>query len=395
MSHHVVVLGGGFAGVEAAIHLRKAGLRVTLVSARDYLYMYPVSIWVPTREVEFEDVCVPLAELADKHGFELVVEEVQRIDPGAQIVHTTLSTIPFEYLIVAFGGAKLKPKGVEHTLSLCGAPEQSTQLRDRLDALIAKGEGRIAVGFGGNPKDSSAVRGGPAFEFIFNVHKLLKDKGVRDRFELTFFAPMPKPGIRMGEDAYGAMEGMFERMGIKKHFGVPITAFEADGVRFKDDTFIPADLTMFIPAGSGHPVIEASGLPVNEAGFVRINDHCEVDHNYYDSPDKYPIFAVGDVAALEGPDWRAKQGHVAEVMARVAAENIVHMVQGREDRVGYQEHVSILCVMDTGDGAAFVYRDDHKASMTPLPWVGHWLKKGWGWYWRNSKKGKIPRLPGM
>jgi sulfide:quinone oxidoreductase len=296
---------------------------------------------------------------------------------------------------VAMGGAKLKPKGVEHTLSLCGAPEQSIQLRDRLDALIAKGEGKIAVGFGGNPKDSSAVRGGPAFEFIFNVHKLLEDKGLRDKFELTFFAPMPKPGIRMGEEAYAAVEGMFERLDIHKRFGVPIAGFEPEGVRFGDGSLLESDLVMFIPAGTGHPVVVKSGLPLNEAGFIRINDYCEVDHNFYESPDKYPIFAVGDVAALDGPDWRAKQGHVAEVMARVAADNIIHMINGRADREGYEAHVNIMCVMDTGDGAAFVYRDNHKASMIPLPWVGHWLKKGWGWYWRNSKQGKIPRLPGM
>lgn len=395
MNEHVVVLGGGFAGVEAAIQLRKAGLRVTLVSARDYIYMYPVSIWIPTREVDFADVCVALPELSKKHGFELVVEPVQQINPAERTVVTKHQTLAFDFLIVAIGGAKLKPKGVEHTLSLCGAPEQSIELRDQLDALIERGSGKIAVGFGGNPKDSSAVRGGPAFEFIFNVHKRLKDKGVRDAFELTFFAPMPKPGIRMGEDAFAAVGSMFERTNIHKRFGVPIAGFDAQGVRFTDDTRLDADLIMFIPAGTGHPVVQTSRLPVNDAGFIRINNYCEVDHNFYDAPDKYPIFAVGDVAALDGPDWRAKQGHLAEAMARCAAQNIIHMVNGRDDREGYEEHVNIMCVMDTGDGAALVYRDDHHATMTPLPWVGHWLKKGWGWYWRNSKKGKIPRLPGM
>ncbi len=49
------------------------------------------------------------------------------------------------------------------------------------------------MGFGGNPKDPSNVRGGPAFEVLFNVHNELKKKGIRDNFELTFFAPMEKP----------------------------------------------------------------------------------------------------------------------------------------------------------------------------------------------------------
>ncbi len=35
----------------------------------------------------------------------------------------------------------------------------------------------------------------------------------------------------------------------------------------------------------------------------------------------------------------------------------------------------VICVMDSGDGAAFVYLDDKKAGMIPIPVVGHWLKK--------------------
>ena len=40
-------------------------------------------------------------------------------------------------------------------------------------------------------------------------------------------------------------------------------------------------------------------------------------------------------------------------------------------------------------------RDDKRAFMLPLPIIGHWLKKMWGWYCRNSKLGRIPRIPGM
>jgi sulfide:quinone oxidoreductase len=50
MMKNVLVLGGGFAGLEVAIFLRKYGFDVTLISERDYLYIYPTSIWVPTGE---------------------------------------------------------------------------------------------------------------------------------------------------------------------------------------------------------------------------------------------------------------------------------------------------------------------------------------------------------
>jgi len=55
-----IVLGGGFAGVEAAIRLRKYGYKVTLVSDRDYLFVYPISIWVPTKKLSFEDAQINL-----------------------------------------------------------------------------------------------------------------------------------------------------------------------------------------------------------------------------------------------------------------------------------------------------------------------------------------------
>lgn len=394
--HKVLILGGGFGGLETAICLRREGMHVTLVSERDYFFIYPTSIWIPTGESAFSDVCIPLEELKTAHGFELIIDEVTAIRSKEKKVQLKNGgDLDYEYLVVAIGAGKMNHPGIENTLSICGAPQQSSMIKERMDALIAKGSGKIALGFGGNPKDTSGVRGGPAFEVLFNVHNLLKKKKLRDRFELTFFAPMESPGARMGPQALKMMDIFFSKLNINKHFGKKIKRFEQDGIVFADDSKLPSDLTMFIPAGDGHPVIKASDLPLNDAGFVRINDYCEVDHDFDDAPENYNVLVVGDAAALDGPDWRAKQGHIAEVMARNTAYNIVAMERGETHRRGYFEHLNILCVMDTGNGAAFVYRDDKRAKMIPLPVVGHWLKKGWGWYFRNSKLRKIPRIPGM
>ncbi len=390
----VLVLGGGFAGVDAASYLRKMNYDVTLVSNREYFYIYPTSIWIPTHESDFKDVCVDLKELQAAHGFNLIIEEVSEISKTNNSVTLANGTIinDYDYLILAMGAAKMKAPGIENTLSICGAPEQSLKIRDTLDALVAKGSGKICMGFGGNPKDTSAVRGGPGFELLFNVHTMLKKKGIRDNFELTFFAPMAEPGKRMGPQALKMMDVMFKKLGIKKHFGKKIKMFEKDGIVFEDDSKLDSDFTMFIPAGDGHEVIKNSDLPTNDAGFVKTDDYsCVLNEDGSMSN----IYAIGDVAALEGYDWRAKQGHVAEVMAKNTAHNIEQRDNGGSDFKGYHEHLNILCVMDTGDGAAFVYRDEKRAFMLPMPVIGHWLKKGWGFYCRNSKLGKIPRIPGM
>ena len=244
------------------------------------------------------------------------------------------------------------------------------------------------MGFGGNPADGSAVRGGPAFEVMFNVDTLLRRRGLRERFELTFFAPMPSPGERMGKKAVAAVRDLMGRLGIALRTGKKIAGFDPAGVLLEDGSRLDADLVMFLPAGEGHPVLQASDLPRNAAGFVTIDAGCAV-------PGFPGVWAAGDSAALQGPEWRAKQGHLAEVMARVAAANVAAAAAGRPERESYLPHVGITCLLDMGDGAAYVHRDERTERMVPLPVVGHWMKKGWGAYFKASKRRQVPRLPGM
>lgn len=389
MPKRALVLGGGFGGLEAAIRLKKAGLDVTLVSNRPYLFIYPTSIWVVTGERAFEKVCLDLADVARRHGFRFQEGKVDSVSGARTSAVVDGQELSADYLVLAIGGEPLRPKGVEHTFGLSGDPANSVRLHEALDRLIAKGTGRIAMGFGGNPKDPSAVRGGPVFEVMFNVEHLLRRRGLREKFELTFFAPMASPGERMGKRAVGAIQQMFGKLGVAMRFGKKITSFEPGGaVVFEDGSRLESDLTVFIPAQDGHAVLKASDLPRNEAGFVTVDAGCAV-------PGFPGVYAVGDSAALEGPAWKAKQGHLAEVMARVAADNVAAELAGRPERESYLPHVAITCLMDMGNGAAYVHRDGEKEQMVPLPVVGHWMKKGWGAYFKLSKKRLVPRLPGM
>ena len=181
---------------------------------------------------------------------------------------------------------------------------------------------------------------------------------------------------------------MFDQYRIGKKFGKKIVEFEPSAVVFEDESKLEADLIVFIPASAGHHVLQNSDLPLSEAGFIKIDNHCKVD-GWED------VYAIGDIAAIEGPEWIAKQGHIAELMGRNAAHNILTSEAGSGSKRGYQNELNILCVMDTGDGAAFVFRNDKKSFIIPLPVVGHWMKKGWGVYSKWTKLGKFPRLPGL
>jgi sulfide:quinone oxidoreductase len=385
----VLIIGGGFAGIQTAIELQKSGkFKVTLVSDRDYLYLYPISIWIPVHLKEFEDVKVPLSGIRKKYPFSLIIDKVTAIHAAENKVVCETQSLTYDYLVIAFGAEKMMHKGINHTLSICAKPEMALEIRNKIDELVQQGGGKIAVGFGGNMKDNSAVRGGPAFELMFNVHNYLKSKKIRENYELTFLAPMEEPGAKMGKGALVMLDKMFIKYNIRKKFGKKIKEFVNDGVVFEDDSKLNADFTMFIAAGTGPAMLKESDLPLSEAGFIKIDNFCQV-------PGFSNVFAVGDIAAFEGPEWVAKQGHIAELMGRNAAYNIVEIEKGSVKRRGYQEHLNILCVMDTGDGAAFVFRNGSKALMIPLPVIGHWLKKGWGVYSKLTKIGRFPRLPGL
>lgn len=375
----IIVVGGGFAGVEAAIALRKKKHNVILVSDREFFFIYPISIWIPTGKIPFEKSTMSLSKLADKHGFGLIIDSLTRVN-GAEnnIELQRTGKLDFDYLVLAIGAGKMKHPGLEHTFSICGQPEYSLKMKDRFDELVARGHGKIAIGFGGNPKDKSAVRGGPAFEIMFNLIHVLKQKKLYSKFSFTFFAPMPEPGKRMGNSGYKMLDVLLKKDGIAKKVGQKITSFDNGGIRFEDDTYIESDLIMFIPASNGTPVLQNSDLPLNEAGFVLIDDHSKVQG--FEN-----IYAVGDVAALEGPEWKAKQGHMAVIMAQQAAYNIHQQIKSKPKRKGYQRYLNILCIMDTGNGAGFVYRDSKRDFFIPMPVVGHWLKILWGWHFKLTR----------
>ena len=384
----VAVLGGGIGGVETAIALKKEGFNVELFSDREYLFVYPISIWIPTGEITPEKAKIPLEEIARARGFKLTVDKVVEISGknSSFTLEKTGKREDFDYIVVALGQTKLKHKGIENTLSVCGSPEEILQIKSRLDSLITKGKGKIAFGFGGNPKATEAVRGGPVFEVMFNVHNYLKKLGIRENFEITFFAPMPKPGARLGEKALKMMDMMLKKMNIKKITGKKIKEFTQNSIVLEDDTVIQADLIVFTPAGDGHPVVKSSDLTKTEAGFLKIEDTCQVVG--FDN-----IYGVGDSTSIDGPDWRAKQGHLAEMMGMITAHNIAVKEGIKTGKLkGYKEHINIMCLMDTGNGGALAYRSDSKAMLLPMPVVGHLMKKAWGVYYRLNKLGKVPKI---
>ena len=148
-------------------------------------------------------------------------------------------TIANDALLIASGGRFLKAlPGIEHALT-------SVRRRRRLPKRSASDwppDGRHdRLGFGSNPKEQCAMRGGPMFELLFGIDTgCCRKQGRRDRVKLAFFNAAKEPGKRLGEKA---VAGLLREMSSAAHRHPPrpqvARLFEADKSRPKAATSRP------------------------------------------------------------------------------------------------------------------------------------------------------------
>src|ERR1043165_8109957 len=103
---HVVILGGGFAGLSAARALRHADVRVTLVDRTNHFTFQPLLYQVATAALAPSDITAPIRHiLRHQRNTEVLMAEVREIDTAKRVVRIDeeLREIPYDYLIVATG----------------------------------------------------------------------------------------------------------------------------------------------------------------------------------------------------------------------------------------------------------------------------------------------------
>ena len=102
---HVVIIGGGFGGLEAARALARAQVRVTLLDRHNYHLFQPLLYQVATASLSPGDIASPIRwVLRHQKNVQVLLAEAQAIDPAAKRVTFDGDVVPFDYLIVA-GGA--------------------------------------------------------------------------------------------------------------------------------------------------------------------------------------------------------------------------------------------------------------------------------------------------
>ncbi|EIJ42295.1 NADH dehydrogenase, FAD-containing subunit [Beggiatoa alba B18LD] len=373
----IVILGASFGALRAVKALRQQGYKdaITLIAPKPTFFFYPSLIWVPSGLRQEADLTFPLESFFKRYAVTYQAGTVTGLDPVAHIVQTDKGTVAFDYLIIASGGRFIKKlAGIEHVYLPCSQYAEIKAYSDKLNSLT---QGTLAFGFSANPKEPSAVRGGPVFEFLFGVDTLLRRQGRRDKFKLVFFNPSTTPGQRLGGKAVGYLLAEMQKRGIETQLGHKIQGFTADKV-LTEGGEIASDLTMFLSGLTGPAWAEASGLPLSEGGFIKADANCQV-------PEFENIFVVGDSGSyLNSPDWLPKQAHMAELQAVTAVKNILSLITGGIPSKTFK--TELVCIVDSLEKGALVYRNEKDVYLLPNTRLFHWAKRAFEyWYLRQYR----------
>jgi len=370
----ISILGSGFAALTAARELRRRAphARISLISPRAEFVYLPSLIWVPPEIRRGADLILPLAPFLRKHRIEHLAHNVTGLTDGGRTVITEQGEIANDALLIATGGRFLKGMpGIEHALTLCEGVAAAEAIGQRLRDMSG---GHIAFGFGGNPKEPSAMRGGPMFELLFGVDTWLRQQGKRDAFQLTFFNAAAEPGKRLGEKAVQGLLAEMKRRGIETHLGEKILGFSASHVQ-TETANLPADLILFMPGLTGPKWAENTAQPLSAGGFFPADEFCAVSGYQH-------TWVAGDAGSYPGPDWLPKQAHMADLQAKAAAENLLLGLAGKAPVA--RPRAELICIVDSVDAGIMVYRDEKRSLLLPRSRLFHWAKRYFEWHYLRA-----------
>ena len=367
----ITIIGAGFAALTAVRELRKLdkNCEITLVAPRAELQYLPSLIWVPSGLRKREDIIVPLDNFFRRMKVTYHQGSATGLRDGGRVLETDNGEMCNDGLIIASGGRFIKKlPGIEHAITPCEGIDAAEEIRDRIAEMDG---GSIAFGFAGNPKEPSAMRGGPMFEFLFGTDTLLRKQGRRDQFRLVFFSPADKPGNRLGPKAVDRLLTEMKKRGIETHLGHKMKAFEKDRV-ITEATEFAADLIVFMPGMTGNKWFDNTELPRSPGGLIKADAHCKVE-------DMQAVYVAGDSGSFPGPDWMPKQAHMADLQAEAAAKNMLAELNGKTADATFK--VDLVCIVDSNDKGMMVSRNEKGGFMLPGSVLFHWSKRLFEWWY--------------
>ncbi|ESW88346.1 NADH dehydrogenase [Mesorhizobium sp. LSJC269B00] len=311
-SHHVVVVGAGFGGLELTRALAGAPVRITMIDKRNHHLFQPLLYQVATTSLATSEVAWPIRHLLRKReDVTTLLGNVTGVDrPGKRVLLEDGSSVPYDTLVLAtgarhayFGHDEWEPfapglKTLEDATTIRrrillafeqAERETDPAKRQALLTLVIVGGGPTGVELAGTIVELAheTLRGEFRNIDTREARVVLVEAG--DRI-LANFAP------KLSDYARKALE----RRGVTVELGRAVTRLDAEGVVF-GDTHLQARTILWAAGVAASPAGEWLGAPVDRAGRVMV----EPDLTVPNSPE---IFVIGDTAHVLRPDGKPVPG---------------------------------------------------------------------------------------
>lgn len=398
----VLVIGGSFAGLTAAFEIKrklKNKVNVRVIARQAAFVFIPSLIWLVPGWRRKEQIIFDLKASLESKNIEFIIARVDQINPVENKVTTTSGDFNYDYLVIGtgpyFDWDEVPGMGPDkgYTDSICSLPhaiEASTSWKEFL-----RDPGPIVLG-----STQYASCFGAEYEIAFNIDRALREAKIRDKAPVTFITSEPFLG-HFGIGGMGKGQKMVEWFFNKLHINWITNAWiekvTQNEIHLRNGKTIPFKYAIIIPPFKGVRAIRDSPGLGDERGFVPINS--KYQHVTYSN-----IYAAGVAVAVKPPGVTPvpcgvpKTGYMSEVMAKVAAHNIIYEITGEKKREELPfPNIRGMCIMDAGKQGVVMMSDHIFAPrkyqiLIPGPW-SHWAKIIFEKYYMWKLKKGLTYLP--
>ena len=377
--HHVVVVGGGFAGVGCVKRLaREDGVRVTLIDRHNYHQFQPLLYQVATSQLASTDIAFSLRKLFREHDdVDVKLGEVAELDPATHTV--TLADgdrFTGDALVLAAGSQPnffRTPGAEEHALPLYSL-DDATRLRSRILEVFEAADrdpSRIDQGaltfvvVGGGPTGvelAGALADLIAETMSVEYHDLAVTAAQIHLVDLghTLLGPF-------SDRAHDYAAKVLGRKGVRLHLGVAVTEIGAGHVSLADGSALRTRCVVWGGGIKAPPVAATSGLPQGRGGRIDVLPDLTI-------PGADGVYVVGDIANIPSPDGHSypQLGSVALQSGVWAAENILADAAGKPRRTFHYHDKGIMAMIGRGAAIAEVgpHRHELHGAIAFSAWLG-------------------------
>ena len=346
---HVVILGGGFGGLNATRALARAPVRVTLVDRANHHVFQPLLYQVAGATLSGPDIAAPLRHIVRRQPNVTVwMEEITGIDIAARRVQAGAQTIAYDYLVVATGSthayfghdawAEFAPglKTMNDALAIRRRILSAFEAAEREPDPAKRAEWLVFVIVGAGP--TGVELAGTLAEIAH--HTLPREFRIAQprRASIHLVEAGPRVLSAMPETLSAIAQRKLERMGVEVHTGAAVTGIDAAGVRMGDE-HVSARTVLWAAGVAASPLGAQLGAERDRAGRVKVAPDLSL-------PDRPEVFVIGDLAWVEQGGQRVPgMAPAAKQMGTYVAHAIRDRIAGRAARpFRYRDYGSLASI---------------------------------------------------